>query len=94
MDWTNIILAIAGTLITFLLTVIGYFLRRQIKATEILADLVATLNTSVELLKNNQGNFSANCNFRHEVIDKRLNNHSDKINRHEKEIGILQSKIK
>ena len=94
MEWTNIILAIAGTLITFLLTVIGYFLRRQIKATEILADLVATLNTSVELLKNNQGNFSANCQFRHDVIDKRLHNHSESINRHEKEIGILQSKLK
>ena len=94
MDVTNLILSLAGSTIVALLTVIGYFLRRQIKATEILSDLVATLNTSVELLKNNQGNFSANCSFRHDVIDKRLNSHSDKINQHEKEIAVLQQKSK
>lgn len=93
MDWTNFILTVSGAIITFLLTGIGYFLRKQIKATEILSELVATLNTSVELLKNNQGNFTANCTFRHDVINKRLDGHSEKINRHEKEIGILQSKI-
>lgn len=94
MDWTNFILATAGSLIVLLLGVIGYFLRRQIKATEILSDLVAILNTSVELLKNNQSNFTTNCFSRHQVIDNRLNQHSEKINRHETEIGILRSKLK
>ena len=94
MDWTNFILTIVGFLIVGLLGAIGYFLRRQIKATETLSDLGAILNTSVELLKNNQSNFTTNCYSRHQVIDNRLNQHSEKIHRHEKEIGILQSKIK
>ena len=94
MDFTDLTLKIAGVIITGLLVVIGYFLKRQIKAIETLSDLVSTLNTSAELLKNNQGNFSINCNTRHGLIDKRLNSHSFKIQKHEKELGIIQSKIK
>ena len=48
------VLFLSGSFISVLLIVIGFFLRRQVQATEVLTTSVNALKTSVELLKNNQ----------------------------------------
>lgn len=82
------ILALSGSLIALLLLVIGFFLRRQVKVTETLNLSVVSLQTSVELLKNNQ-EFHAE---KHETIDKRLDAHSIRLSKHERAITEIKTR--
>lgn len=83
-----------GAVISVLVLVIGYFLNKWITAMETAIDkltkVVGTLNTTVEVIQAEQKNSSANCAFKHETIDKRLNAHSKKLSEHDIAITKLE----
>ncbi|MEI7526460.1 MAG: hypothetical protein WCJ95_19085 [Mariniphaga sp.] len=86
----KLLLAISGTLIVFLLGIIGFFLQKHIKVIELLVTAVNSLNVTVKLLKNDQDNASTNCSLTHKVITTRLNAHSAKLQEH----GIAITELK
>lgn len=86
----KLLLAISGTLIVFLLGIIGFFLQKHIKVIELLVTAVNSLNVTVKLLKNDQENASTNCSLTHQVISTRLNAHSAKLQEH----GIAITELK
>jgi len=88
----KLLLAISGTLIVFLLGIIGFFLQKHIKVIELLVTAVNSLNVTVKLLKNDQENASTNCLATHQVISTRLNAHSAKLQEHG--IAITELKIR
>ena len=88
----KLLLAISGTLIVFLLGIIGFFLQKHIKVIELLVTAVNSLNVTVKLLKNDQDNASTNCSLTHQVISTRLNAHSAKLQEHG--IAITELKIR
>ena len=89
-DSYQYILGLSGGLISILLIIIGFFLRQQINATKSLTESVNLLKTSVEVLKASQSSYSENERERHEVIERRLNNHHDTLSDHEKRILKLE----
>jgi hypothetical protein len=86
----KLLLAISGTLIVFLLGIIGFFLQKHIKVIELLVTAVNSLNVTVKLLKNDQDNAATNCSLTHKVITTRLNAHSAKLQEH----GIVITELK
>lgn len=86
-------LTVAGAIIMLLLGGIMYFLKKWIDSTDALTCSVNDLKTTVALLQSNQGNNDRNCTKRHEVIDRRLNDHSEKIHEHSEAIVEIQSRI-
>ena len=87
----SFILTLAGVTISLLLAIIGYFLNKHVAVTETLTKAVNSLNITVQLLENSQANLSANMMAKHEIIDHRLNAHSEKINEHSEEIAALKA---
>ena len=86
----KLLLAVSGTLIVFLLGIIGFFLQKHIRVIELLVTAVDSLNVTVKLLKNDQDNSSTNCSLTHQVITTRLNAHSAKLQEH----GIAITELK
>lgn len=85
------IVTLAGAAITILLAIVGYFLKKQVTVTETLIKAVNALNLTVELIQNNQDNFTTNCGLKHSVIDTRLNKHSEKLSEHGEAIAELKA---
>lgn len=90
----SFVLTIAGTLITILLGIIAYFMKRFIQSVDHLTDNVKKLQIAF------QGNESS-CIEKHKVINARfreltdeLSELQDKVHESEKEIIALQSKQK
>ena len=88
----KLLLGISGTLIVFLLGIIGFFLQKHIKVIELLVTAVNSLNVTVRLLKNDQDNASTNCLASHKVIATRLNAHSAKLQEHGMAITELKTR--
>lgn len=86
----KLLLAVSGTLIVFLLGIIGFFLQKHIKVIELLVTAVNSLNVTVKLLKNDQDNAATNCQATHKMISTRLNAHSTKLQEH----GIAINELK
>jgi hypothetical protein len=86
----KLLLAVSGTLIVFLLGIIGFFLQKHIRVIELLVTAVDSLNVTVKLLKNDQDNAATNCSATHQVIASRLNAHSAKLQEH----GIAITELK
>ena len=70
-----------------LLLVVAYFLRRQIEVQETLAIAVNNLTTTVKLIEQQQSE-------RDPRTEKRLNEHSIKLGKHELQIARLEMKCK
>ncbi len=87
------LLGIAGTLILFLLGIIGFFLQKHIKVIELLANAVNALNVTVRLLQNDQQNARLNCSASHKIVNNRLNIHASKLQEHGIAITELKTKI-
>lgn len=94
MDYTSInpdyqslklTLYIAGSVIVLLLGVVAYFLRKQIEVSETLVIVVNNLTTTVKLIEKEQSE-------RDPRTEKRLNEHSVKLNKHELQIARLEMK--
>lgn len=77
--------------ITALLAVVGYFLVKWMNAVDKLIEAVGKLGLVVEKIQANQNNTATNCALKHEVIDKRLNAHSERLNKHD--IAITELKV-
>jgi hypothetical protein len=88
----KLLLAVSGTLIVFLLGIIGFFLQKHIKVIELLVTAVNSLNVTVKLLKNDQDNAATNCLATHKTISTRLNAHSAKLQEHEIAITELKTR--
>lgn len=86
-------ISVAGVIIMLLLAAIAYFLKKWISSTDSLTESVHDLKTAVALLQTNQGNSDRTCGLKHQVIDTRLNNHSERLNEHGESIIELQSLI-
>lgn len=92
----TIILTISGGLIGTLLSIIAYLLKGWIKdskewkgfVTEKVDELSNALNTVIINYNNN----NANCSEKHHVIGTTLKEHTEQLNRHELEIGLLKKK--
>lgn len=92
------ILSIVGFLFVLMLAIIGYFLKKQVEATEKLELSTNSLDKTVSLLQSNQSSFAKQCGFHHTTIDKILNEHdhrinanTDKLNEHGEAIAELKS---
>jgi len=68
-----------GAIIVLLISIIGYFLNKWIRAIEGLTDAVGSLKVIIGIIQNNQTNFSESCNYKHSIIDNRLKKHSEKL---------------
>jgi hypothetical protein len=78
---------IAGGIISMLLFVVAYFLRKQIEVSETLAVAVNNLTTTVKLIEQQQSE-------RDPRTENRLNEHSAKLGKHELQIARLEMKCK
>jgi beta-lactamase regulating signal transducer with metallopeptidase domain len=75
---------IAGSVITLLLTVVAYFLNKQIKVQESLTKAVNSLTTAVTVLESQQAE-------RHPVIERRLNDHARRLDAHDRQITRIET---
>ena len=96
MDYTSInpdyqslklTLWIAGAVISLLLAVVAYFLRKQIEVSETLAIAVNNLTTTVKLIEKEQSE-------RDPRTEKRLNEHSDRLNKHDERLAQIETTCK
>ncbi len=79
------ILFIAGSIITLLLVVVAYFLRKQIEVSETLAIAVNNLTTTVKLIEKEQSSTNPKT-------EKRLDDHEIRIGESEDRLAILETK--
>lgn len=91
MEAAPIFLTVAGAIIMVLLSAIAYFMKKWIESTDALTCSVNELKTAFALMQSNVSNADRSCSLKHTVVDKRLDEHSRKINWHEKEITRLGS---
>ena len=68
----KVILYLAGSVLTFLLLIVAYFLKKQISVQEVLAEAVNKLTTAVSVLESQNKD-------RYPVIERRLNDHAEQI---------------
>lgn len=83
------ILGISGAVITILLSVIGIFLKMILKTINSLEQTTNILAKSVAVQEANQMNSGIGCLKTHTVIDTRLNEHSRRLNEHDKDLARL-----
>ena len=83
---SNLILSLAGALILLLLAIIGYFLKQQITASQALTDAVNSLTTTVQVMQARQED-------QHPVIESRLTSHGKRLDCHDKQITVIETKL-
>lgn len=95
------LLSIVGFLFVLMLGIIGFFLKKQVDATESLEKTTKMLEITVSSVQTNQNNFSKECGFHHSVIDKtltdhnkRINDNTEKINEHSELLASIQPKTR
>lgn len=81
----KILVGLAGIVISILLAVVAYFLKQQGEASKALTEAVNQLKTAVVVLQEQSKE-------KHPIFDRRLNEHSRKIEDHEKRITIIETK--
>jgi len=100
----DFILGISGGIIMLLLGGFTWFAKFMIrkqddinktleKAIHALNKSIEQLNTAVEKLKLTIDQRDAGCITTHQIVDKRLNSHSVRLDKLEKDVLILDSKI-
>ena len=73
--------------------VIGFFLKSQFKILNTVKDTVADLKIVVEVLKTTQENKGTSCLATHAIVDKRLNNHADRLDEHSGRLPVVETKM-
>lgn len=86
-----VILTIAGTIISILLGLVGFWLARYVRSTDELTKVVTSLRIVVEIMGTSQKDFQASCAKHTELTERRLNIHSEKLEDHEKRITIMET---
>ena len=69
----------------------GFFLTRYVKATDSLTKTVIKLDKSLGESITNQSNFKENCRDKHTTVDKRLDDHGDRLDKHAERITKLEA---
>ena len=101
--WQYITITIIGLTLTAILGVIGFLIKSYIDKTyNALKEFSATLKdfyktvteikVSLSTIIEDNKNMNANCDMKHRIIDKAINDHTIKINKIEKDVIILQQK--
>lgn len=80
----KVIVWLSGIVISLLLAIVGYFLKQQGEAATALTDAVNQLKTAVEVLQM-QGQ------EKHPVIERRLNEHGNRIDDHDRRLVKLET---
>ena len=80
----KILVGLAGIVISILLAVVAYFLKQQGEASKSLTEAVNQLKTAVVVLQEQSRE-------KYPIFDRRLNEHSRKIDDHEKRITIIET---
>lgn len=86
LETLKLTLWVAAGLIMVLLAVVAYFLRKQISISETLTAAVNNLTTAVTVLESQNKD-------RHPVITKRLDDHARRLDCHDKQIAVIETKI-
>lgn len=85
----QIVLSIIGAVIMLLLAVVGYFLKDVISELRKLQETTIKLNTIIAVVQEQIRNQKDDNN----LVERRLNNHSERIDCHDKEITMLKYKV-
>lgn len=88
----NLILGVAGVIITLLLAGNLYFVKSFIKSSDSVATAVNELRIIVVTEKAKSGSFQTNCEKVHNHLDLVVDYHAKKLEDHEKRIAIQESK--
>jgi beta-lactamase regulating signal transducer with metallopeptidase domain len=78
---------VAGGIITLLLMVVAYFLKKQISVSEVLTTAVNNLTTAVKLIEQQQSE-------RDPRTERRLNEHSRELKEHKERIVKIETTLK
>jgi predicted PurR-regulated permease PerM len=87
-----LVLSIAGSIIVLLLAVIGYFLKQLASAFKKLQETLQSFREEYIATKENVSSINLRCAKRENLVDKRLDDHSDRLDRHEIAIAKMQVK--
>lgn len=90
---TTIIVEAIGGFVVVTSSAIGILLKQSFKRNGELRDLVSDLKGHVKGLKLELTLFRSISDKNYQVVEKRLNSHSDKVNKIDKEVAVLKSKI-
>ena len=89
----KMMLIVAGSFISLLLSIIGYFLNKHIKVIESLVTAVNALNVTVKLLEIQQNNKSDNCLKTHLLVDTEIKSLQTTVSKNSIAINGLGIKI-
>ncbi len=88
------LLGVAAFLITFFLGGILYFLKIQINTIKEVKTLVDFIRRTQAVDKQSSEDMKVSCAKTHKIVDKRLDEHGERLDKHEKDIVILKERIK
>jgi len=86
----SFVVAVCGSIIVLLLTVVAYFVKKFIIKVEELTTAVNELRLTVDGARIIQNNFEKNCNGNHLVVNKRLDDHAKTLKDHGERITKLE----
>lgn len=89
----SFVLSLSGILITIMLGVIGFFIKKLIAGIDKLKEAFDELRIVVSVQKSKIDTFDKSCGLMHGNINKRLDNHGERIAKNERRIDVLSSKI-
>lgn len=87
------VIGLAGSVIAVLLTIIGIFLNRLLNSINGMDVSIKELSECLAVSRGNIDNINSNCHDKHKVIEKRLNDHGERIAKSETAIEVLKNKI-
>jgi hypothetical protein len=87
-----------GGILTLLFFFVSFYFYRSVSMLDRLSDSVnglrnsiTELNSNVDSIKSNSETFADSCRGKHEVVDKRLNDHSRRLNEHDIKLAHLET---
>lgn len=78
-QYFGLIMGIMGGLITILLSIIAYFIIGSHTSTKETTKQVTNISEYIAVSTEHFKGFETHCNFKHEVIDGKINNHEQRI---------------
>lgn len=75
-------LTIAGFILSLLLGIVSYFLKKFVQQLELLREVVQQLQITVSTEKSRTDGFWIACEHSHRIVERRLNDHSKSLSEH------------
>lgn len=76
------LLSITGFILSLLLGIVSYFLKKFVQQLELLREVVQQLQITVSTEKSRSDGFWIACEHSHKIVERRLNDHAKSINEH------------